>query len=146
MDNDIVTGNNDNNGHDESGVKIKGPVIDTSELRREDGLLTNTGLKNQGVIVRAITAITDDKDYRQEMKVAYFKNSDEADLFTSALEENDALGMSRTPLINQMISRSAGENHELLFKALDTITHTTFTTNYQKGDPRFDKRKSSPLS
>lgn len=143
IDEDIIG----NDGHDESGVRIKGPIIDTSELRREDGLLARAGPNTQSLLHRAISAIGDNKDYRQELKTALFATSDEADLAVSALDECFTLGMDPTPIINQMIGRSAGHNHDLLYRALDTLTHTSFTTNYQKGDNRFDKRKSnSPLS
>jgi len=136
--------NNGNNGHDESGVKIKGPVIDVSELKREDGLLTRSGPNTQSLLHRAITAVADNKDYRQELKTALFASADEADEAVSALDECFTLGMDPTPIINQIIARSAGQNHDLLYEALRTLTHTTFTTNYQK-DKNNAKSSNSPF-
>lgn len=136
----MVTENNGSDGHDESGIKIKGPTIDTSDLKREDGLLTRTTPHAQSLLHRAITAIGDNKDYRQELKTALFATADEADEAVSALDECFTLGMDPTPIINQIIARSAGQNHDLLYEALRTLTHTTFTTNYQKSK---DNAKSS---
>ena len=123
------------NGHeqDKQGATFKGPVIDVSDLKREDGLLTRSSPNTQSLLHRVITAIGDNKDYRQELKTALFATSDEADEAVSALDECFALGMDPTPIINQIIARSAGKNHDLLYEALKTLTHTTFTTNYQKG-------------
>ena len=133
----------ENDGHDESGVKIKGPVIDVNDLKREDGLLTKSSPGTQSLLHRVITAIGDNKDYRQELKTALFATSDEADEAVSALDECFTLGMDPTPIINQIIARSAGKNHDLLYEALRTLTHTTFTTNYQKGKDNAKNRSSN---
>lgn len=138
--------NVEDNGHG-AKAELKGPVIDVSALKREDGFMTRVSPQYQSLLHRVISAIKDNKDYRQELKTALFATSDEADEAVSALDECFALGMDPTPIINQIIARSAGKNHDLLYEALRTLTHTTFTTNYQKGvksvGPRYP---SSPLS
>jgi len=140
---------NKGDGHeqDEHGATFKGPIIDVSDLKREDGLLTRSSPNTQSLLHRVITAIGDNKDYRQELKIALFATSDEADEAVSALDECFALGMDSTPIINQIIARSAGKNHDLLYEALRTLTHTTFTTNYQKGKDNVRSRNSnSPIN
>lgn len=106
--------------------------------RGRDGMLQRAAGGSQGVILRAMTAIEKNKDYRQEIKVANYGSPDEADMAISALDECSVLGMDPTPIIDQILARSAGRNHELLYEALRTITHTTFTTNYRK-DKKADK-------
>jgi len=128
-----VKNKDQDNGHEEDGLIIKGPTIDVNELKREDGLLTRSSPQYQSLLHRVITAERDNKNYRQELKTALFVSSDEADEAVSALDECFALGMDPTPIIDQIIARSAGKNHDLLYEALRTLTHTTFTTNYQKG-------------
>lgn len=137
----------DDNGHDGVGADFKGPILDVSALKREDGLLTRTTPQYQSLLHRVISAIKDNKDYRQELKTALFATPDEADEAVSALDECFVLGMDPTPIINQIIARSAGKNHDLLYEALRTLTHTTFTTNYQKGKGNVQPRYSnSPLA
>ena len=135
----------DGDGHGVS-ADFKGPIINVNDLKREDGLLTRTSPQYQSLLHRVISAIKDNKDYRQELKTALFATSDEADEAVSALDECFVLGMDPTPIINQIIARSAGKNHDLLYEALRTLTHTTFTTNYQKGNKNVNPRyPSSPL-
>ena len=134
------------NGHDGLSADFKGPIIDVNDLKREDGLLTRSTPQYQSLLHRVISAIKDNKDYRQELKTALFASPDEADEAVSALDECSVLGMDPTPIINQIIARSAGKNHDLLYEALRTLTHTTFTTNYQKGSKNASARyPSSPI-
>ena len=137
----------DGDGKGGVGVEFKGPVLDVSALKREDGILTRQTPQGQSLLHRVITAIKDNKEYRQELKTALFASADEADEAVSALDECFVLGMDPTPIINQIIARSAGKNHDLLYEALRTLTHTTFTTNYQKGNKNVNPRYSnSPIS
>lgn len=140
---------NEDDGHDvvEEAAKeaFAGTRLDLTKLRREDGILTHPGPGGQSLLHRVISAIKDNKDYRQELKIALFSSSDEADNAVAALEECFELGMNSTPIIDQIIARSSGQNHDLLFEVLRTLTHTTFTTNYQKGQ-KSERRRESPIS
>lgn len=144
---------NDDDGHgiveetvDEAfDESFKGARLDLKKLRRDDGILTRPGPGGQSLLHRVISAIGDNKDYRQELKIALFNSSDEADNAVAALEECSELGMNSTPIIDQIIARSSGRNHDLLFEVLRTLTHTTFTTNYQKGQ-KSERRRAGPMS
>lgn len=119
---------------------IKGPTINLSDKQPLFGRITP---QHQSLLHRVISAIKDNSDYRQELKTALFTSSDEADEAVSALDECFALGMDPTPIINQIIARSAGQNHDLLYEALRTLTHTSFTTNYPGNKNEKRNRKSN---
>lgn len=138
----------DDDGHsiEEEEVEhaLEGARLNLKDLKRGDGILTRSSPGSQSLLHRVISAIGDNKDYRQELKIASFGSSDEADNAVAALEECFELGMNPTPIIDQIIARSSGLSHDLLYEVLKTLTHTTFTTNYQKG--KKSERRSSPIS
>jgi hypothetical protein len=126
---------------------FKGARVNLSELKRGDGILTVASSNYQSLLHRVISAIGKNEDYRNELKVALWSNSDEADDAVAAINECNELGMDPTPIIDQIIARSSGKNHELLSRALEALTHTTFTTNYQNQNRRRNNaNKTSPLS
>ena len=140
---------NNGNGQGVPEVAFKGAVIDVNELKREDGIMTRAAPQTQSLLHRVITAEKDNSSYRQELKTALFASSDEADEAVSALNECFVLSMDPTPIIDQIIARSAGKNHELLYEALHTLTHTSFTTNYQnqkgKNNSGYPRQSNSPI-
>lgn len=134
----------DGNGKDDE--LIKGPAIDLSELKKVDGLIGRRVLQNIGVLVRAMT-VHPISEAQQELKLANFQTADEADEFVSAWNECITLGMDPTPIYYQMLARSAGIKQNFIMRVFDTLTHTTFTTNYQKGNKNDVKnRTNSPFS
>jgi hypothetical protein len=125
--------------------KQKGAIINLSDLKRGDGILTRSAPAYQSLLHRALTAISDNQEYRQELKSALWASGvDEADDAVAALNECACLGMDPTPIVDQIIARSAGKAHELLYRTLETLTHSTFTTNYQ-GNKDGNKRAGSPI-
>lgn len=92
------------------------------------GLLTAKMQQRQGVLVRLLRA-HDNHDLRQDLKLANFKTSDEADEFVSAIDECLVLNMDPTPIIDQMYARSAGEKNDFVRLIIDGLTHTSHTTN-----------------
>jgi hypothetical protein len=141
----------ENDGHGESDspeeIALRGAFLKVEDLKREDGLITRPQQSYQSLLHAVIHAIEKNQDYRQELKVALFANSDESDLLVSAIAECHDLGMDETPIIDQMIARSAGKNHDLLYKIFDTLTHSTFTSNVSRDKKRSESRSgSSPLS
>ena len=118
-------------GEEATEQAFKGAVLDVSKMKREDGILTK-GLSNtqQSVLQRSMTAVTKDKDYRQELKTAFFLSTDESDRVVAAINESDRYGCLRKPIVDWLIARSAGVNGGRLQAIFDTISHTTFTTNY----------------
>ena len=116
-----------------NGDRPKPPPIDLLELRHSDGLITRSNsAQNQGVILKSITAIEKNSDYRQELKIANFQTPDEADEFVAASNECRVLNMDETPIVDQMIGRNAGVKHGLLFEAFRTLTHFSLFTNNKK--------------
>ena len=142
--------NPDGDGHKgepgDPSATFKGPVIDVEKIKRQDGLFTIGSTQSQSLLHRVISAEKDNKNYRQELKTALFATSDEADEAVSALSECTVLGMDPTPIIDQIIARSAGKNHDLLYEALRTLTHTSFTTNYQKEKNAKQRGSNRPFS
>jgi hypothetical protein len=147
-----------NNGHDTTTL-IEDRVVDAeAEEAAKGALIVLDGLKrgndiytpqqnNTSLLHKVISAILDDKDYRIELKTGNFKDSDEADDATAAIDECLALGMELRPVVDRVIARNSGINHQLLRDALEALTHTTFNTNYQKGGKNNDRSKSgSPIA
>jgi len=124
-------GNGLDPGEEATEQAFKGAVLDVNKLKREDGILTR-GLSNtqSSVLQRSMTAVTKDEDYRQELKTAFFLSTEEADKVVAAINESDRYGCSRKPIVDWLIARSAGVNGGRLQAIFDTISHTTFTTNY----------------
>lgn len=121
---------------------MKGPGIDLSELKKVDGLIGKRVAQNVGVLVRAMTVHSIEEGV-QELKLANFQSTDEADEYVSARNECRVLGMDPTPIYEQMVARSAGIKQSYINRIFDAITHLTYTTNYQKGDNRFVKNKNN---
>ena len=118
-------------GQEATEQAFRGAFLDVSKMKREDGILTR-GLPNtqSSVLQRSMTAVTKDEDYRQELKTAFFLSTDEADKVVAAINESDRYGCSRKPIVDWLIARSAGVGGGRLKAIFDTISHTTFTTNY----------------
>jgi len=145
----------DGNGHDPGEIPVreafKGAVLNLDELKREDGILTIPQLGGQGgVLHRAMTAVNKDTEYRQELKTAFFLSTNEADLVVAAINEAKRYGCSLTPIVDWLVARSSGVHGGRLKAIFETLSHTTFTTNYTgKNTKKWwsnDKSKSSPLS
>lgn len=148
----------EDNGHgpvDEAEREVfKGALLNVKDMKREDGILTH-GLSGaqQGVLQRAMTAEKKDEDYRQELKTAFFLSIDESDRVVAAINESDRYGCSRKPIVDWLIARSAGLNGGRLKAIFETISHTTFTTNYTNpnkhrwwSNDKSRDGKTSPLS
>lgn len=143
----------DGNGHTDKvvGEAIKGAVLNVKEMQRDDGILTK-GLSGsqQSVLQRAMTAEKKDEDYRQELKTACFLSTEEADRLVAAINEADRYGCSRKPIVDWLIARSAGLHGGRIRAIFETISHTTFTTNYTSGKKKHwwnnDKEKEGSLS
>ena len=118
-------------GEEATEQAFKGAILDVSKMKREDGILTK-GLSNtqQSVLQRSMTAVTKDTDYRQELKTAFLLSTEESDRVVAAINESDRYGCLRKPIVDWLIARSAGVTGARLHAIFDTISHTTFTTNY----------------
>jgi len=124
-------------GEEATEQAFQGAKLDVSKMKREDGILTR-GLSNtqSSVLQRAMTAERKDEDYRQELKTGFFLSTEEADKVVAAINESDRYGCSRKPIVDWLIARSAGVDGGRLKAIFDTISHTTFTTNYMSQKKR----------
>lgn len=133
---------------------FKGARIPLKELEREDGVITEAvsktiGRANMGVLLKAMTAVESDKEYRQILKFGNYRTREKARQAVKAIDECRRFGYEDgiTAILDDITAQSAGENMELLRAVFETLTHTTFTTNSivsrKKGD---DSRSASPLS
>lgn len=117
--------------------------LKTAERKVRGALMSNKNNDHQGVL-RYTLASHNNNEYRQELKMLNFANSDEADEFVSAIAECKALGMDTTPIIDQALARSAGVKHEFIHRAFDALTHQTHSiyTNYNKKAPGSNDTKT----
>jgi len=127
--------NGNNNGHgfeDLAATEVfEGAHLDAKRMSRDDGIFTRGLSQSQsGVLQRAMTAEIKDSDYRQELKTAFFLSTDESDRVVAAINEADRYGCSLKPIVDWLIGRSAGVHGGRLRAIFETISHTTFTTNY----------------
>jgi len=128
----------DDNGDslEELGKKeaFKGAIVKLSELQRQDGLIARSidesARHNQSVIMTTITAVPDDKDYRQILKRAMWRSTEEMDLYVQALAGCDYTGavQAKKHLLDRITAHSAGIEGQIQHDALEALTHTTFTT------------------
>lgn len=123
---------------------FKGARIGYSQLSGEDGLLTKAGPVTQSLLHRMISA--DIEHIENELKTANWGSFDEADNAVDAYCECVALGLDPLPVKLTLIARNAGQKGDLRRNILDALTHSTFTTNYQRDKNAARKSKDSPLS
>ena len=132
-------------GQDEPDGMRPVPTINVDELKRGDGVITRPAAQNSSLLRYVLDSVTDNKDYRRELKQLRFATTDEADNFITAMQECRELGMDETPILDTALARSAGTGQSLVAMVVDALTHTTFTTNNKPGQYQ-QKNKSSPLS
>jgi len=119
-----------------------GLIVRIGELQRQDGLITEAIDKgrgqNLGVIQTIITAENDDKDYRQILKRARWKNEEQRDKFVKALAVCRITGAVKAAqtLLDKITADSAGDDGVWIRETIEGLTHTTLTTHEQ-----IDKKK-----
>jgi len=113
---------------------FKGATIKLSEMMRQDGLIAEALDKqnrhNLGVVQTFITAIDDDKNYRQILKLARWRNARHREIYVKALNAcriTGAWNAWRT-LLDMITAEAAGEDGALMHEAAAALTHTSITT------------------
>lgn len=113
---------------------FKGATIKLSEMMRQDGLIAEAldkqNTRNIGVVQTFITAIDDDKNYRQILKLARWRNARHREIYVKALNAcriTGAWNAWRT-LLDMITAESAGEDGALMHEAAAALTHTSITT------------------
>jgi len=82
------------------------------------------------VLQQAMRSINDDKDYRQALGLARWLSEDAWADWCAAYHECKRYGVAPDFLIDRLIAQSAGIDGGKLKAIFETISHTTFTTNY----------------
>lgn len=122
----------ENNG--DNGEKGKSALLNLDDLTREDGIISKMALNgnrdSQGVLPKSMTAITENKDYRQELKTGYFTSDRKQMQMVLAIEEMRICGIDPTLVIDLLIAQKAGTNGGLQNAIFEALTHQTINTNY----------------
>lgn len=152
--------NNNSNGHksieDMAQEKVfEGATVDLGALKRQDGIITGEMLKlsgqQMGIVQTYVHAQKNDDDYRQILKNAIWKSTEEMDKCILAIAVCRLTGAEKGLAIicDRLTARSAGTNGWAQEWAGRTLTHTTFTSQsiQSKANKNDNSKKSnSPLS
>lgn len=105
--------------------------------RDEDPAVSGSGILPDGqvrigVLLRLLTAVQEEKEYRQALITSDFLDDDEADRVAAAIEERRRYGLSITPILDWCaarcgVNKTHGKSRATL--AVEGLTHSTFTTN-----------------
>lgn len=152
----------DGNGHKKTVEQMaqekafKGVTVRLGEMQRQDGIIAEAmdksfATQGLGVIQTIITAELDDKNYRQILKRARWKNQEQRDKYVKALavcRMTGAINAAQT-LLDMITADTAGDGGALLHEAIEGLTHTTLTTKeeIEKKKRHDNKSKSnSPIA
>lgn len=96
----------------------------------DSNAISSANQARTGVLLRLLTAVKEEKEYRQAVLMADFMNVEEADRVSAALTEARRYGLSLDPIIDWIAARSAvigsdGVNRARLVQ--QGLTHSTFT-------------------
>lgn len=133
-----------------------GLIVRIGELQRQDGIITEAMDKMRGqglgVIQTIITAEAEDKNYRQIIKRARWKNQEQRDKYIKALAVCRVTGAVKAAqtLLDLITADSAGDDGVWIQEAKDMLTHTTLTTREEIDKKRkhddYRSKSSSPIS
>jgi len=85
-----------------------------------------------GVLIKLLTAVQEEKEYRQALILSDFLDDDEADRVAAAIEERRRYGISIAPVLDWCAARcgvnKGGHGKSRATLAIEGLTHSTFTT------------------
>lgn len=91
-----------------------------------------SGQARVGVLMRLLSAIRDEKEYRQQLLTSDFIDDEEADRAAAAVAEANRYGLSLTPIIDWCAARCSvnkgGHGKSRVVLGVEGLTHSTFTT------------------
>ncbi len=135
-------------GLDDGGESPDGAsTIPQEALDQMEGLMEigfdslSTGQK-LGVLQRIITAVVEDKQYRQVLTMAAFDNKQEAQLCADCIAELKRYGVPITPVIDRIIAQcsvKAGRVNSVL----TALTHYSISQNYSGRLPDWKRRQNN---
>lgn len=109
---------------------FKGALYTIDGKTRADGILTRGDRQSMGVLQRAMTAIKEAIDYKQELKTANWTSLEVSSLAVRAIHQRLKCGVTIDPIVDDIIAKSAGVNSARLMAVIEGITSTYFHTNY----------------
>jgi len=116
---ELLKRNRDGSGQD-GGGQIEG-----------SGLMPDATQARLSVLVQLLTAVKEEKEYRQALLTGDFLDDDEADRVAAAIEERRRYGLSLLPIVD-WVSARCGVNREhgksRVALSIEGLTHSTFTT------------------
>lgn len=96
--------------------------------------------QRMSVLLRTITAVKEENDYRQLIIMADFLDDEEADRVAAAITEARRYGLSLDPILDWVTARcgvnKAGHGKNRVTAAIEGLTHSTFTTVNQEQQKR----------
>ena len=116
-----------------------GLIVRIGELQRQDGIITEAmdkgAARNLGVMQTLITAEEDDKNYRQILIRARWKNQEQRDKYVKAIAVCRMTGAVKAmqTLLDLITADTAGDNGIIRQETLEGMTHTTFTSKNEMG-------------
>ena len=132
-----------------------GLIVHIGELQRQDGIITEAMDKNRGqgigVVQTLITAEQEDKNYRQILIRARWKNQEQRDKFVKALAVCRLVGAKKAEqtLLDLITADQAGDEGAIRREAIEGLTHTTLTTrsdiDRKKKRDDYRSKSSSPI-
>lgn len=129
----------------------KGLIVRAGDLLRQDGIITEamdkmTG-KGLGVIPTLITAEEDDKNYRQMLIRARWKNEEQRDKYVKAIAVCRITGAKKgaQTLFDKITADQAGDEGALRREAYTALTQSTFITReeFERKKKHDDSRSKS---
>jgi len=122
------------------------------KFQRPGAIIAGGQRQYMSVLQQMIHAALADEEFRQELKRANWMSIEEADEWCAAYQECKRYGAPVDWLVNRLVAHSAGVTggDSLLKMVMDTISHTTFTTNYQSQNKKHfwnrGNNKNGPIS
>ncbi len=78
-------------------------------------------------LMTAMRSINENKDYRQELKTAFFVSPRKQMQMVLAIAEMKECGMEETVVIDLMLAQKAGEKGGFIQALLNALTHSSYT-------------------
>lgn len=110
----------------------------------ETNAIGESGKQRTGVLLRLLSAIQDEKEYRQQLLTSDFVDDEEADRVAAAFTEANRYGLSLTPVIDWCAARCSvnkqGHGKSRAVLGIEGLTHSTFSVFGRNRDKKEDKR------
>ena len=103
----------------------------------DSSTISDSNKQRMSVLLKLLTAIQDEKEYRQQLLMADFIDDEEADRVAAALAEAKRYQLGLSPILDWVIARCAvnkdghGKSRSVL--SVEGLTHSSFSVLGGKG-------------